>query len=247
MIKVLAAFNRKAGWSVDEFLCHYQERHAPLIAGTAGFTRHCRRYAQNYPELRLDARPEPHLARDAISEMWFESLEAMGATYSAPDYLERARPDEQRFADFNSALVYVCEEHELKRQVDSGEPDKQWAHLPPVKLFIFYSASDASRVSVWQAARMHAELEKTDAEMAQLVRGHVFSRRLTAPAADLPSQGLDTIAGVDEFRFACISDARLFADQFLGCGEQHAKRGETHGVNISGAFLAHTHLVFSCD
>jgi hypothetical protein len=120
--------------------------------------------------------------------MWFESLEAMGASYSAPDYLERARPDEQRFADFNSALVYVCEEHELKRQVDS-----------------------------------------------------------IAPAADLPSQGLDTTAGVDGFRFACISDARLFADQFLGCGEQHAKRGETHGVNISGAFLAHTHLVFSCD
>src|SRR5882762_10180955 len=125
MIKVLAAFNRKLGWSVDEFLRHYKERHGPLIAGTAGFTRHCRRYAQNYPELRLDARPEPHLARDAISEMWFESLEGMGATYGAPDYLERARPDEHRFADFGSALIYVCEERKLKRLADSGEPDKQ--------------------------------------------------------------------------------------------------------------------------
>jgi uncharacterized protein (TIGR02118 family) len=247
MIKVLAAFNRKAGWSEDEFLCHYQERHAPLIAGTAGFTRHCRRYAQNYPELHLDARPEPHLARDAISEMWFESLEAMAATYSAPDYLERARPDEQRFADFSSALVYVCEEHELKRQVDSGEAEKQWAHLPPLKLFIFYSASDTSRASVWQAARMHAEPERTDADIARLVRGHVFSRRLTAPAADLPTQALDTTAGVDEFRFACISDARVFADQFLGRVEQHSQSGVTHGVSISGVFLAHTHLVFSCD
>src|SRR5258708_33681461 len=110
MIKVLAAFNRKPGWSVDEFLCHYKERHAPLVAGTAGFTRHCRRYAQNYPELRFGARPEPHLARDVISGMWFESVETMAATYGAPDYLERARPGEHRIADFGSALGYVFAE-----------------------------------------------------------------------------------------------------------------------------------------
>jgi uncharacterized protein (TIGR02118 family) len=247
MIKVLAAFNRKPGWSVDEFLCHYKERHAPLVAGTAGFTKHCRRYAQNYPELHLDARPEPHLARDAISEMWFESVETMAATYGAPDYLERARPDEHRFADFGSALVYVCEEHELKRQADSGEPDKQWAHLPPVKLFIFYSASSASSAGVWQAARMHGEPEKVDAEVARLIRGHVFSRRLTAPAADLPAQGLDTTAGVDEFRFTCISDALVFTNQLLGNRGPHAQRDSTYSVNISGVFLARTHLVFSSD
>ena len=247
MIKVLAAFNRKPGWSVEEFLCHYRERHAPLVAGTAGFTRHCRRYAQNYPELRLNSRPEPHLARDAISEMWFDSIEEMGATYAAPDYLERARPDEHRFADFGSAMVYVCEEHEFKRPADSVEPDKHWAHLPRVKLFVFYSASTASGATIWRTARVHGATERMDTDVAQLIRGHVFSRRLLDAAADLPSQEMDATCGMDEFLFDNTNDALPFMQYFLGRDGLAAQMNTDYCVAISGVFLARSHLVFSRD
>jgi uncharacterized protein (TIGR02118 family) len=243
MIKVLAAFNRKPGWSVDEFLCHYKERHAPLVAGIAGFTRHCRQYAQNYPAFESPwTQLEPHLARDALSEMWFDSLEEMGATYEAPDYLDRARTDEHRFADFGSALVYVCEEHEISHPTEANERDKQWAHLPLVKLFVFYSAPTASNAAVWQTARIHVEPEKLQPANARLVRGHVFSRRVLVSAADLPAPSEDTTAGVDEFRFLSISDAVAFANYFLNNRQRHAQEA---AVDISGIFLARTHLVFS--
>jgi len=243
MIKVLAAFDRKPGWLVDEFLCHYRERHAPLIAGTVGFVTHCRQYAQNYAALDSElTQIELHLARDAISEMWFDSVEEMAATYEAPDYLSRARPDELRFADFDSALIYVCEEYEIVRPPSLHEPDKRWAHLPLVKLFIFYSTLSTSVAAAWQAARIRGEPKKLRTASEQLVRGQLFSRRIHISAADLPAPGEDTTAGVDEFHFASISGAVTFATDFLN---NHQLQEQEFKVDISKIFLARTHLVFS--
>jgi uncharacterized protein (TIGR02118 family) len=224
MIKAIATFSRKPGWSVDEFLCHYKERHAPLVAGTAGFTRHCRRYVQNYP-YRASAyhRPERVVQCDAISEMWFDSLEEMSATYAAPDYLERARPDELRFADFNSACVYVCEEHDRLRRPDPSSQDKRWAHLPLVKLFLFHSAEGPD----WTH----------DPDFARSVCRHVFSRRLFINAADLPTPQSDRTAGIDELSFESTHDALAFMEH----------EAERRPAVDTRALLAHSHLVFSTE
>lgn len=243
MIKVLAAFSRKPGWSVDEFLCHYKERHAPLIAGTASFTRFCHRYVQNYPEHHaaggLSTLGWPC---DAISEMWFETVEAMQATYAAADYLERARPDEHRFADFESASVLVLQEQELWRNDTPCVPDKRWAQLPLTKLFVCYS----SRNPV--VAREHgSDLPTRDFLLAHRICQHVFSRRLTLDVADLPSQLSDKTAGIDEFKFHSMSDALTFADVWTAGATQDDRTGYPEGAEILRLFFGRSHDVFTHD
>jgi hypothetical protein len=76
VIKLLILGARKPGWSEDEFFAHYIDRHGPLVAGSRGFTRSCARYVQNYA-MSKDTSPaiDGHCVdRDAISELWFESL-----------------------------------------------------------------------------------------------------------------------------------------------------------------------------
>jgi hypothetical protein len=212
MIKALAIFGRKPGWSETEFLAHYIERHAPLVAGTAGFTRNCARYLQNYrlaPEGIAPIAAARH-DRGAISEMWFENFEAMAATYAAEDYLANVRPDEHRFADFESASVFVCDEHEILPLLQSSDPDKKWALQPRHHLFVFRaSPADGRTADLQEAWLASSSIIRATRAFKRYVRRYVQAHRLASQAADLPAPE-DSTAVIDEFTFDTLADAAAF-------------------------------------
>jgi hypothetical protein len=50
---------------------------------------------------------------DGIAELWFDSVEDIGAAFNHPRYLEIIRPDELKFVDFASSRVFIVEDVEI--------------------------------------------------------------------------------------------------------------------------------------
>ena len=113
MVKLVALLRRKRSLSHEEFLRYWREQHTPLILGLEDFGRFLKRYVHGYPagEFAADATGgEPF---DASAEMYFEDLEEMGRAFSLPSYLERIRPDEERFLDLSRCVALVVTEVEI--------------------------------------------------------------------------------------------------------------------------------------
>jgi uncharacterized protein (TIGR02118 family) len=126
MIKLVFCLRRVEGMSRDEFQTYWRERHAPLVAERAALLG-IRRYVQlhSVPDeiSRLVAGernpPEPF---DGVAELWFDSLDAIGANGA----LEAARAaaaellaDERRFIDLARSPFFFAEENVV---VDEAAP-----------------------------------------------------------------------------------------------------------------------------
>jgi hypothetical protein len=247
VIKLVILAARKPGWSEDEFFAHYIDRHGPLVAGSRGFTRNCARYVQNYA-ISKGASPaiEGHcIDRDAISELWFETPTAMGATYEDAKYLKNVRPDELRFADFHSVSLFVCEEHEIKRLQTGTEPDKAWAHQPRYRLFAFRSPRAAmGSADLQQAWLTAASVMQGVPAFERYVRRYVQSQVANTSALNLPSTNSDRIAVVDEFTFQDGNDALGFWRAFHAHPAIRSLTDKWTHAQALRLFFARSHPVF---
>jgi uncharacterized protein (TIGR02118 family) len=247
MLKILALFGRKPGWSEDEFLAHYTERHGPLVAGSSGFTKHCARYVQNYAVRRAvgPAIEGNRTDRDAISELWFENVDAIHATYADAEYLLNVRPDELRFADFPSASTFVCMEHEIEAFSSEDEPDKMWAHQPRHRLFVFRSPRPGLQSAALQDAWLSSTLTiRGIAAYERYVKRYVQSHVTGADAADLPSAEAGQAAVIDEFSFADGAAAVSFWDAFRRDPQILSLAGRWTNTEALQLFFAAAHTVF---
>ena len=107
MIKLVCFLKRKPGLTHDEFIDHWLNRHAPLIASTPELARHVVRYEQ--------LRPTPHASwmgtpdYDGITMQWMESAQSFEDFLAEPTYAALIAPDEKTFLD-TSALVWMITE-----------------------------------------------------------------------------------------------------------------------------------------
>ena len=103
MIKLLGLTKRHEGWSRKDF-CTYWQQHGLLVSRVNEFSRHVRKYVQNYPQPNW-----PDDSWDGVGEIWFQSLADMTAAFTEPRYLELIRPDEVHLArlDVVAALLLV--------------------------------------------------------------------------------------------------------------------------------------------
>ena len=107
MVKLICFLKRKDGLTREEFYDHWENRHAPLIAGTPELARHIVRYEQ----LRRTTHASwmGNAEFDGITLQWMESAESFEAFINEPKYAELIAPDEARFLD-TSALVWMITE-----------------------------------------------------------------------------------------------------------------------------------------
>ena len=119
MIKLVYCVRRKAEISEDEFYRYWLEEHGQLVKSVARVLR-AKRYVQSHT--LADAVNEPVRASrgtsepyDGITEVWFESLEAMGAgdSQEAIDAAQQLLEDEGAFIDFSRSSVFLTQEHEI--------------------------------------------------------------------------------------------------------------------------------------
>lgn len=120
MIKLVYCCRRKQGMTREEFQARWHDVHGPLVRKVREQIPTMQRYVQSHTlpdEANAGLRasrgtPEPY---DGITEIWFDSVEAMsaggGAEVAAAG--RKLLEDEAEFIDFERSNVFLTEEHEI--------------------------------------------------------------------------------------------------------------------------------------
>jgi uncharacterized protein (TIGR02118 family) len=104
-VKQVVLLKRKPGLSPEEFQNHWLHTHAPLVGRPDGVIR----YTQSHVRLGgYKNGKEPTF--DGIGEMWFESLDAMRASRSAPGQ-DAVRNDSANFIDKEKLRSFLAKEY----------------------------------------------------------------------------------------------------------------------------------------
>lgn len=107
MIKFAYLINRVTGMSVEDFVNHHRNKHAPLLTSIPEAKRYVRKYTVSHP---ISAPTYPAPAYDGLTEIWFDSWEDHDAFFTSKNYLETVKPDEPTFIDFSTVGIMVTEE-----------------------------------------------------------------------------------------------------------------------------------------
>ena len=119
MVKLVFCCRRRADMSVEEFQKRWLEVHGPLVRRLREKLPMMQRYVQSHTvggpvnEMLRRGRgtKEPY---DGITEVWFDSLEAMAGEGEDAAAAGRALiEDEAEFIDLARSAVFVTEEHEI--------------------------------------------------------------------------------------------------------------------------------------
>ncbi len=118
MVKLVYCVRRREDVAEDEFHRYWLDEHGPLVRSVAdaiGAVRYVQSHAVS-PELNAFLRQSRGSAEpyEGITEVWWESLEALQAGLGAPESLEaqqRLIEDESKFIDFARSCVFMTEEH----------------------------------------------------------------------------------------------------------------------------------------
>jgi uncharacterized protein (TIGR02118 family) len=120
VIKLVFAINRRPDVDADEFHRYWLEEHAPLVRSVAEVLR-IRRYVQSHTidtpaNAMLQASRRTGGPFDGVAELWWDSLDDLGAATASPDgqaAAARLLEDEARFIELSSASIFLTEEHEI--------------------------------------------------------------------------------------------------------------------------------------
>lgn len=124
MIKLVFCCRRKPGLTREAFQKRWLEVHGPLVRRLRVELPMMKRYVQSHTlggatgdavQAGLRASRGTKEAYDGITEVWFDSLEAMGggSGEAARTAGQRLLEDEAEFIDFANSAVFVTEEREI--------------------------------------------------------------------------------------------------------------------------------------
>ena len=119
MVKLVFCCRRKPELSLEQFQERWLEVHGPLVRRLRVRLPQMKRYVQSHtipgaPSELLRASRGAKEPYDGITEVWFDSLDAVGA--ASEEGLVAARQlyeDEAEFIDFANSAVFLTEEHEI--------------------------------------------------------------------------------------------------------------------------------------
>jgi uncharacterized protein (TIGR02118 family) len=120
MIKLVFNIRRRADIEPEEFFRYWKDEHGPLVRSVAadiGVVRYVQSHTIDTPINDLLQASRQTLPRyDGVAELWWESIDSFVAAQSSPEAQAAAATlleDEGRFIDFESATIFLTEEHEI--------------------------------------------------------------------------------------------------------------------------------------
>jgi hypothetical protein len=105
--KVVAFVKRKPGTTRAEFSDYWENSHGPLFLATEEVSGEVVKYVQNHT---LETNTGPLDEFDGVVEIGFREPGQIAAAFGHPAYLEKIRPDEERFLDLERMIVVNTDE-----------------------------------------------------------------------------------------------------------------------------------------
>ena len=107
MIKMISAFRRKPGMTVEAFQDYWRDVHADIVCQMPGI----RRYVQSHTLLSGYRTKSP--AYDGVAELWFDNSDALRAL-AGTEVLDNTRRDHHEFMDMSSYVEFMTEDVVIK-------------------------------------------------------------------------------------------------------------------------------------
>ncbi len=105
--KMLFPLKRQAGFSHAAGRRYWLDVHGPIVASLPGLVRYVQCHtvdaAYEYAEPRWDG----------VAQLWFESVEAMHATLTSPQFTDVAYADTAKFVNMDTVEYFAAREHVL--------------------------------------------------------------------------------------------------------------------------------------
>lgn len=120
MVKLTYVIRRRSDVAPEAFRRYWLERHGPLVrrhAAALGAVRYVQSHTLETPlneALRASRGAAP--AYDGITEVWWDSTQALEAGLATPEGRDAARAlleDEATFIDFAASSLFLTEEHSI--------------------------------------------------------------------------------------------------------------------------------------
>ena len=108
VVKFTILLKRNPAMTHAEFVQHHRQVHAPLFMSVAAVQANVRQYVQQHA-LPVDMSGLSLVEFDGATELWFDDAAAIGAVFEDAEYLERIRPDEERFLDLHGCRFRVSD------------------------------------------------------------------------------------------------------------------------------------------
>jgi uncharacterized protein (TIGR02118 family) len=120
MIKLVYAVAARTDVEPAEFHRYWLEDHGPKVRSVAeaiGALRYVQSHTLDTPinQAMTESRKMPG-GYDGITEVWFESLDAIQRAIATPEGADAMRllvEDEQTFIDMSRSTIFMTEEHEI--------------------------------------------------------------------------------------------------------------------------------------
>ena len=120
MVKLVYCIRRRSDVPIEEFRRYWLEEHGPLVRSVASEIR-ALRYVQSHTahadlNAALTASRDASEPYDGITEVWFESRDALAENMGSPDGAAAAKrllEDEAGFIDLARSSLFLTDEHEI--------------------------------------------------------------------------------------------------------------------------------------
>lgn len=110
MVKFSIFLRKRNEMSHEDFVYYHKTNHAPLFTSLPEVKQYVRKYTQCHGlPVSLPGMPEAYY--DGITELWFDDVESIGKVFSSENYMQKIRPDEEKFLDLQKCGFLVGTEN----------------------------------------------------------------------------------------------------------------------------------------
>ncbi|MBW8683561.1 EthD domain-containing protein [Chitinophaga rhizophila] len=107
MLKFTFLIRRIDGMSHEQFVDYHRQHHAPLFTSIPEHQRYVKKYVVSHP-VSIPNFPAPPY--DAITDIYFASMEDYTAFFKSENYQLKVHPDESNFFKLDEVISIVSDE-----------------------------------------------------------------------------------------------------------------------------------------